>query len=132
MEPNDHPSLPRPPLRSRIRERSFMRQTTSDSARSTARSETSKRSESFKIQAERKATKSKKYQQSVGAYEGLSWEVLHDFLKKKWPGEHFKGEKIDDSWVFETPEQLTEEDRRAITKLRDSSKSSRRRSVTPE
>ncbi|KAI1453405.1 hypothetical protein F4805DRAFT_377229 [Annulohypoxylon moriforme] len=119
------------------RAKSFKRQSTSNSAFETGSSQTSKRSESFKVQAEREAAqpKTKRYQERVPAYGGLTWEQLHDFLLQKWPNVQFKLERRSDSWVFETPEPLTTDDRRAIAKMRDSNmakSSGRRRSVTPE
>ncbi|KAI1209585.1 uncharacterized protein F4807DRAFT_460805 [Annulohypoxylon truncatum] len=112
---------------------SFKQQNTGKSARKNAGSQ--KRSESFKIQAEREAAQPKRCQESVSAYAGLTWELLESFLLGKWPNEDFKGKKIHDSWVFEAPGRLTEEDRRTIRRLRDNSMAQsdgRRRSITPE
>ncbi|KAI2466331.1 hypothetical protein F4781DRAFT_434491 [Annulohypoxylon bovei var. microspora] len=136
MESSDPPDSRNLVSRIRSRATSFRQQSTTKSADKPARGYTSKRAESFKFQAKREAAQPKKCQERVDSYhEGLKWEVLHKFLLQKWPNEDFKGERRDDSWVFDAPEPLTEEDRRAITKLRDNGmaqSSDLRKSVTPE
>ncbi|KAI2619907.1 hypothetical protein GGR54DRAFT_639672 [Hypoxylon sp. NC1633] len=136
MDPN-HPSSPRhPTFRSGTRNQSFMRHSTHDSAHSTASNPHSRRTKSFKIQAKEKmAEKPKRYQQRIHAYADLTWDVIRNFLREKWPDEDFKEERRNDAWVFETPEDLTKEERKTITELRDNSAlrlSSQRASVTPE
>ncbi|KAK8043486.1 hypothetical protein PG993_005916 [Apiospora rasikravindrae] len=68
----------------------------------------------------RKPQKSKRCSEVVPISSGLPWNRLRDeFLLKKWPKEDFSQEPVptSDGWRFETPENFTEDDRRAISDL---------------
>ncbi|KAK8086769.1 hypothetical protein PG994_001743 [Apiospora phragmitis] len=72
------------------------------------------------VQAEREAQQPKRYPQIVSVYNSLTWETLRDdFLLKKWPDEDYSQEpsRKKDHWQFETPEDLTDDDWRAIKEL---------------
>lgn len=80
----------------------------------------------------------KKYQESYPVYAGLRWEVLRSYLLQKWPNEEFKELRRDDKWVFETPQPLSDEDKRILSTLRDDTtpqqdgQRGQRESVSPE
>ncbi|KAI1775399.1 hypothetical protein F4818DRAFT_416488 [Hypoxylon cercidicola] len=131
---NDSQNAPSPGWTFGRRALSFRRQNTNNSSRSIA---SSRRSLSFNIIAkkERKDALPKRTQESYPVYAGLTWEALRDYLQQKWPEEDFKEVKRNDSWVFETPEPLTKEDRAALAELRDNSAAKQRGQrdiVTPE
>ncbi|KAK8077665.1 hypothetical protein PG996_003835 [Apiospora saccharicola] len=95
------------------------------------------RTPSFKqeAQAERAAQKPQRYAQIVSVYNGLTWEKLRDeVLLKRWPDEDFfqEPDRKKDQWVFETPGEFTEHDKRAIRRLVSTKNVQRPPSPEPE
>ncbi|KAI2620723.1 hypothetical protein GGS26DRAFT_570654 [Hypomontagnella submonticulosa] len=135
MQSNDRDSPPQPVSRPG-RAESFKRRSTHDSTHVQQPS----RSQSFLTRAknEKKAAMTKKYQESYPVYAGLRWEVLRSYLLQKWPNEEFKELRRDDKWVFETPQPLSDEDKRILSTLRDDTtpqqdgQRGQRESVSPE
>ncbi|KAI1370248.1 hypothetical protein F4677DRAFT_438913 [Hypoxylon crocopeplum] len=115
------PNSPGPTSRPGTRAQSFRRQNTGDSSHSIAQSHGPKPSKSFRIQAtrEREAAKPKRYIEKFSVYAGLTWDILRNYLREKWPNEDFKEQRRGDFWVFETPELLTDKDKTSLTKLRE-------------
>ncbi|XTI87335.1 hypothetical protein V2W45_1388336 [Cenococcum geophilum] len=66
------------------------------------------------------------------AYEDFPWEKIMEYLLQKWPSwTDFNEARVGDSWQFEVPEKLTDEDRSALQRRRDGNYQ-RNRSVSPE
>ncbi|KAI0379190.1 hypothetical protein F5Y04DRAFT_130659 [Hypomontagnella monticulosa] len=137
MQSTDSQSPPQPGSRPG-RAESFKRRSTHDSTHSTIQQPTRRESFFNRAKNERKAARVKKYQESYPVYAGLKWEVLRDYLRQKWPNEDFKELRRDDKWVFETPEPLSDEDKSALSKLRDKTtpqqdgQRNQRESLSPE
>ncbi|KAI4114179.1 MAG: hypothetical protein LQ345_004999 [Seirophora villosa] len=50
----------------------------------------------------------------------LQWENLKAFLEKRFPGYTFQERRVnEDHYIFEIPEDLTQEDKKAISDARD-------------